>query len=87
MGRRGEPRVADGWRAVGVECRCCPGWRGDDRRVGGRAAELGDEGFEEASQPGRSGQLGGISDGELVFSKHEVHRFPEPGELLALLQR
>ena len=24
--------------------------------------------------------------GPLVFSKHEVHRFPEPGEVLALLQ-
>jgi selT/selW/selH-like putative selenoprotein len=48
---------------------------------------LTDEGFDAEFQPGRSGQFDVLSDGELVFSKHEVHRFPEPGEVLALLQR
>jgi hypothetical protein len=28
-----------------------------------------------------------IQDGTLVFSKHEVKRFPESGEVLSLLQR
>jgi hypothetical protein len=28
-----------------------------------------------------------IQDGSLVFSKHEVKRFPESGEVLSLLQR
>jgi hypothetical protein len=27
-----------------------------------------------------------VSDGTLVFSKHELHRFPEPGEVLSLLR-
>jgi selT/selW/selH-like putative selenoprotein len=47
---------------------------------------LTDEGFDAAIQPGRSGQFDVISDGELVFSKEQVERFPEPGEVLALLQ-
>jgi selT/selW/selH-like putative selenoprotein len=48
---------------------------------------LTEEGFDAAIQPGRSGQFDVLRDGELVFSKHQVHRFPEPGEVLALLQR
>jgi selT/selW/selH-like putative selenoprotein len=48
---------------------------------------LTDEGFDAAIQPGRSGQFDVLRDGELVFSKHDAHRFPEPGEVLALLQR
>jgi hypothetical protein len=27
-----------------------------------------------------------MRDGDLVFSKHKEHRFPEPGEVLSLLQ-
>jgi len=26
-------------------------------------------------------------DGELLFSKHAVHRFPEPGEVLTALRQ
>jgi hypothetical protein len=26
-----------------------------------------------------------VSDGTVVFSKHDVHRFPEQGEVLSLL--
>jgi selT/selW/selH-like putative selenoprotein len=47
---------------------------------------LTEEGFDAAIQPGRSGQFDVISNGELVFSKQQVERFPEPGEVLALLQ-
>jgi predicted Rdx family selenoprotein len=47
---------------------------------------LKDEGFEAAIKPGRSGQFDVVNEGVLVFSKHEVHRFPEPGEVLGLLQ-
>jgi hypothetical protein len=28
-----------------------------------------------------------IADGKLVFSKQDVDRFPEPGEVLSLLRR
>jgi predicted Rdx family selenoprotein len=47
---------------------------------------LTDEGFEAAIQPGRSGQFDVLRDGELVYSKQQLRRFPEPGEVLALLR-
>jgi hypothetical protein len=34
-----------------------------------------------------SGQFDVLAEGELVFSKHDVNRFPEDGEVLALLRR
>lgn len=37
--------------------------------------------------PGASGQFDVIQGGTLVFSKHEVKRFPESGEVLSLLER
>jgi predicted Rdx family selenoprotein len=48
---------------------------------------LTDEGFDAAIQAGRSSQFDVLADGELVFSKEQVGRFPEPGEVLALLRR
>jgi hypothetical protein len=36
---------------------------------------------------GRSSQFDVLSDGAVVFSKEATHRFPEPGEVLELLQR
>jgi len=47
---------------------------------------LTDEGFEASIAEGRSGQFDVVNDGTLVFSKHELHRFPEPGEVLSLLR-
>jgi selenoprotein W-related protein len=35
--------------------------------------------------PGSTGQFDVVADGELVFSKAEVGRFPEEGEVLRLL--
>ncbi len=35
---------------------------------------------------GGNGQFDVVRDGELVFSKHKEHRFPDPGEVLSLLQ-
>jgi selT/selW/selH-like putative selenoprotein len=40
-----------------------------------------------ATQPGASGQFDILRDGSVVFSKRETKRFPEPGEVLRLLQR
>jgi hypothetical protein len=37
--------------------------------------------------PGGTGQFDVVADGELVFSKHEIGRFPEDGEILGLLDR
>ena len=59
---------------------------GYDRRAASLAAELKEQGFDAAIAAGRSGQFDVLADGRLVFSKHDVHRFPEPGEVLALLQ-
>jgi Rdx family len=44
------------------------------------------EGFDARATAGSSGQFDVVNDGELVFSKEELHRFPEPGEVLALLR-
>jgi predicted Rdx family selenoprotein len=35
--------------------------------------------------PGGKGQFDVVRDGELVFSKHELGRFPDGGEILGLL--
>ena len=47
---------------------------------------MNDKGYDASIRPGRSGQFDVSSEGVLVYSKHEVHRFPEPGEVLSLLQ-
>ena len=39
------------------------------------------------TQPGSSGQFDVVHAGELVFSKRDARRFPEPGEVLSLLSR
>jgi selT/selW/selH-like putative selenoprotein len=42
-------------------------------------------GFEAEALPGSKGQYDVIADGRLVFSKAETGRFPEPGEVRAVL--
>jgi len=42
-------------------------------------------GFEAEALPGSKGQYDVIADGRLVFSKAETGRFPEPGEMRAVL--
>jgi Rdx family protein len=44
-------------------------------------------GFEAKASEGSSSQFDVVRDGTIVFSKQQVRRFPEPGEVLALLQR
>jgi hypothetical protein len=34
---------------------------------------------------GVTGQFDVVRDGDVVFSKHALNRFPEPGEVLQLL--
>jgi selT/selW/selH-like putative selenoprotein len=55
-------------------------------RAASLAAELNDEGFDASISEGRNGSFDVVVDGTLIFSKHDVHRFPEPGEVLALLR-
>jgi hypothetical protein len=47
---------------------------------------LTEQGFDTTIAAGRSGQFDVLTDGNLVFSKRDLDRFPEPGEVLALLQ-
>lgn len=49
-------------------------------------AELKQHGVDASAREGVSSQFDVLRDGALVYSKAETHRFPEPGEVLALLQ-
>lgn len=42
---------------------------------------LSERGVEAKATPGGKGQFDVIRDGELVFSKHAVGRFPGEGEI------
>jgi hypothetical protein len=48
-------------------------------------AELIGEGHAAEAIPGGRGQYDVIADGRPVFSKQELGRFPEDGEVLGLL--
>jgi hypothetical protein len=44
-----------------------------------------DRGVEASAAPGGKGQFDVLRDGELVFSKHDVGRFPGEGEIERLV--
>jgi hypothetical protein len=46
---------------------------------------LQERGVEARAIPGGKGQFDVLSDGELVFSKHAVGRFPGEGEIERLV--
>ena len=46
---------------------------------------LNDQGIEASAIAGGKGQFDVLRDGELVFSKHEVGRFPEEAEIASLV--
>ena len=50
------------------------------------ANALNQEGFDASARTGKPSQFDILRDGELVFSKHKEHRFPEPGEVLSRLR-
>jgi hypothetical protein len=43
------------------------------------------EGHDAKATPGGKGQFDVVADGRLVFSKHELGRFPEQGEVQSAL--
>jgi Rdx family len=47
---------------------------------------LNAEGFQASIREGRKSQFDVVRDGAVVYSKEQEHRFPEPGEVLALLR-
>ena len=49
-------------------------------------AELKAEGYDAIDIPGEKSQFDVIVDGQLVFSKQQVGRHAEPGEVLAALR-
>ena len=69
-----------------VEIHYCPTWSGYDKRAASLAAELTGQGFDAEAILGGKGQFDVLADGRTVYSKHETGRFPEDGEVLALLQ-
>jgi hypothetical protein len=46
---------------------------------------LSERGVEARATPGGKGQFDVLRDGELVFSKHETHRFPGEAEIASLV--
>ncbi|MDX6479536.1 MAG: Rdx family [Gaiellaceae bacterium] len=46
---------------------------------------LKDRGVDAKATAGGKGQFDVVRDGELVFSKHEVGRFPEEAEIISLV--
>jgi hypothetical protein len=46
---------------------------------------LKDRGFDASVREGAKSQYDVVADGETIFSKQEVGRFPEDGEVLELL--
>jgi predicted Rdx family selenoprotein len=46
---------------------------------------LSDRGVDATATPGGKGQFDVVRDGEVVFSKHEVGRFPGEGEVERLV--
>ena len=49
-------------------------------------AELTAAGFDAEDAPGEKSQFDVFVDGQLVFSKQQVGRHAEPGEVLAAVQ-
>jgi selT/selW/selH-like putative selenoprotein len=47
---------------------------------------LEQHGIDVTTTPGGSGQFDVLRDGELVFSKHQEHRFPGEREILAAVR-
>jgi len=67
---------------VAVEILYCPVWSGYDERAASLAAELNDRGIDASIREGKKSQFDVFADGELVFSKQSVGRWPEDGEVL-----
>ena len=55
-------------------------------RAASLAAELQHAGFEASISEGAKSQFDVVADGETVFSKQAVQRWPDEGEVLALLR-
>jgi hypothetical protein len=50
-------------------------------------AELNAAGYDATDTPGEKSQFDVLVDGQLVFSKQQVGRHAQPGEVLAAVRR
>jgi len=48
---------------------------------------LSEHGFDATPREGAKSQYDVVADGETIFSKQELGRFPDDGEVLELLRR
>jgi len=48
---------------------------------------LSENGFDAAPREGAKSQYDVVADGETIYSKQELGRFPDDGEVLELLRR
>ena len=65
----------------------CVVWNYEPRAVG-LAAELKNTlGLDTEIVSGERGDFEVTVDGEKVFSKHKLSRFPEPGEVLKIIKK
>jgi hypothetical protein len=46
---------------------------------------LTDQGYDATAREGAKSQYDVVADGETIFSKQEIGRFPDDGEVLELL--
>ena len=49
-------------------------------------AELKANGYDAEDVPGEKSQFDVFVDGQLIFSKQQAGRYPEPGEVLAAVR-
>jgi hypothetical protein len=54
-------------------------------RAASLAAELNEHGYDATAREGTKSQYDVVVDGETIFSKQQLGRYPEDGEILSLL--
>jgi selT/selW/selH-like putative selenoprotein len=70
---------------VEVEIRHCPTCKGYDRKAAKLATALTDAGHHTVAVTGETSQFDVFADGELVYSKSEAGRLPQPYDILRAL--
>jgi selT/selW/selH-like putative selenoprotein len=70
---------------VAVEIHHCPTCKGFDRKAARLAAALTEAGHHATTTVGETSQFDVFADGELVFSRGQTGRMPQPYEILRAL--
>ena len=72
-------------RGVTVEILYCPVEAGTDRRAASRGRVAGNATTTRTPREGAKSQYDVVVDGETIFSKQKLGRYPEDGEIVELL--